>query len=230
MKNQHFGENRDLLKFDLVTEVLKSGLVEHFLYVPMLTPDDPGTEAEHICRHDSTGGGANTRLMDILDYCVVNNKRKVSQLESYFSDLGYNSRVYAAEKYLTEENRESYFEEINWQISPRSLVLIDPDIGLEEVADSPANLRYAEIQDIYSALDDNSLLMFTQKFPYEMYTEYLEARTAEIKNQIPLAQPVSLDDLDSIIFFLPKNPEMLNSLVGVLQDYTQKYYQKEVAK
>lgn len=226
MKNQHFGENRDLLKLDLVTEVLKSNLVEHFLYVPMLTPDDAGKEAANICRHESTGGGANTKLMDFLDFCVVNEKRQVSQLEGYFKELGYSAQVYAAEKYLTEENRESYFEEINWQISPRSLVLIDPDMGLEEAADSPANLRYAEIQDIYNAMDDNSLLMFTQKFPYEMYTEYLEARTAEIKNLIPSAQPVSLDDLDSIIFFLPKSPEMLQRLVGVLQDYTQKYATK----
>jgi len=230
LKNQHFGENRDLLKFDLVTEVLKSGLAEHFLYVPMLTPDGQGKETEHICRHESTGGGANAKLMDFLDYCVVNDKRQVSQLENYFNDLGYSAQVYAAEKYLTAENRESYFEEINWQIVPRSLVLIDPDMGLEEVADSSSNLKYAEIQDIYNALDDNSILMFTQKFPYEMYTEYLEARIAEIKNQIPSAQPVSLDDLDSIIFFLPKSTEMLDRLVGVLQEYTQKYYQKADAK
>lgn len=223
MKNQQFGENRDLLKFDLVTEILKSGLVEHFLYVPMLTPDAKAKEADHICRHESTGGGTNSQLLDFLDLCVVNNKRNVAELEKYFSDLGFSAKVYAPDTYLTAKNRESYFEKVNFQISPRSLVLVDPDKGLEEKANSPANLKYAELQAIYHALDENSLLMFTQKFPYEMYSEYVEARTAEIMTQIPGSRPVSLDDLDSILFFLPKTPEILNGLVTVLTDYTQKY-------
>jgi hypothetical protein len=75
-------------------------------------------------------------------------------------------------------------------------------------------------------MDSGSILMFTQRFPDEMYEEYLNRRTYQIKAQIPGVQPVSLDDLDSIIFFLTRSDATLSQLVQVLKDYTQKYAQK----
>jgi hypothetical protein len=223
MKNQFLGENRDLLKFDLVNQILKSGLVEHLVYVPMLTPDDPGYEAENICRHESSGGSGNTELLNFLDYCVVNDKRQLTQLEDHFRDQGYQASVYSPQQILTRNNRKAYFERAGQILRNKSLVLIDPDKGLEENDNDPANLMYAELRDLYNSLDDDSILMFTQRFPYDMYTEYLGMRTAEIQTQIPFSQPVSLDDLDSIIFFLPRNNVTLSHLVQVLKDYTQKY-------
>jgi len=227
MKKQNFGENRDLLKFDLVDQVLRSGLVDRFVYVPMFTPDDPAVEAAHICRHESTGGGGNQALVDFLDYCVVTEKRQVGQLENFFKPAGLPALVYAPEQILTAENRKQYFEGVEKLVEKRSLILIDPDVGLEEDSNDPGHLMYSEIRNIYNLMDEESIMMFTQRFPYDMYTEYLSMRTAEIKNQIPFSQPVSLDDLDSIIFFLPRNTDTLYSLVRVLKEYTEKYAQKK---
>jgi hypothetical protein len=226
MKNQFFGENRDLLKFDLVQHVLQSKLVDQFLYVPMLTPDDPDYKAENICRHESSGGAANEALLNFLDFCVINEKRQTVQLEKYFQQAGFGAKVYSPDLILTQENRKAYFEDLVADLAPRSLVLLDPDQGLEEVNSKPSNLMYSEIRDIYQSLDEDSILMFTQRFPYEMYEEYLGMRTAEIKDQVPFSQPVSLDDLDSIIFFLPKNTLAINRLVQLLKEYTRQYYQK----
>jgi hypothetical protein len=226
MKNQHFGENRDLLKFDLVSQVLASGLVEQLVYVPMLTPDDPALEAEHICRHESTGGGGNTELINFLDFCVVNEKRQVNQLEDYFKTAGRRAKVYAPDQIMTRENRRAYFQGLSKELSAKSLILLDPDSGLEDDDNDPAHLMYSEIRDIYNVIDTDSILMFTQRFPYDMYKEYLAMRTTEIKNQIPFSQPVSLDDLDTIIFFLPRTSQTLYRLVQVLKDYTQKYAQQ----
>jgi hypothetical protein len=226
MKNQLFGENRDLLKFDLVQHVLQSKLVDQFLYVPMLTPDDPDYKAENICRHESSGGAANEALLNFLDFCVINEKRQVGQLEKYFQQAGFGAKVYSPDLILTQENRKAYFEDLVANLAPRSLVLLDPDQGLEEVNNTPSNLKYSEIRSIYQGLDEDSILMFTQRFPYEMYEEYLGMRTAEIKDQVPFSQPVSLDDLDSIIFFLPKSTLAVNQLVHLLKEYTRQYYQK----
>jgi hypothetical protein len=226
VKNQHFGENRDLLKFDLVDQILKSGLVGQFVYVPMLTVDEPGKEAENICRHESTGGAGNVALMNFLDFCVVNDRRQVKQLETYFKEAGFQASVYAPEKVLTTENRKAYFEGIAPVYLENSLILIDPDMGLEDDDNNPANLMYSEIRDMYNLMEDDSILMFTQRFPYDMYEEYLGMRTSEIKSQIPLSQPVSIDDLDSIIFFLARNQSTLSRLIQVLTDYTKKYAQK----
>ena len=205
MKNQYFGENRDLLKFDLAEQILKSGLVERLFYVPMLTPDDPAYQAENICRHESTGGQGNTRLMDFLDYCVINEKRQVAQLENYFRDEGYTTGVYGSQKIITPENRRSYFESVKLIVQDKALILIDPDVGLEEDDSDPGDLLYSEIRDVYNYVDDGSILMFTQRFPRGMYEEYLAMRTAEIKRQIPFSQPVSLDDLDFHPLFLAQN-------------------------
>jgi hypothetical protein len=225
MKNQHFGENRDLLKIDLVNEILQSGMAAGFIYVPMLTPDDPGYESNNFCRNESSGGRGNTKLLDFLDYCVVNDKRQVSQLENYFRDAGYRASVYCPREFVTAENRRAYFAGV-WDIlQPKSLILIDPDKGLEEDDKDPADISYSEIREVYDRMDSDSILMFTQRFPDELYAEYLNRRTYQIKVQIPGVQPVSLDDLDSIIFFLTKSDTTLSRLVQVLKDYTQEYAQ-----
>jgi hypothetical protein len=226
MKNQHFGENRDLLKFDLVNEILLSGLAESFVYVPMLTPDDPGYESDNFCRNESSGGRGNTKLLDFLDYCVVNDTRQVSQLENYFKDEGYRASVYCPQEFVTAENRQAYFEGAGESLQPKALILIDPDEGLAEDNENPANMSYSEIKGLYNRMDTDSILMFTQRFPDEMYEEYLNRSTYQIKAQIAGVQPVSLDDLDSIIFFLTRSDATLSQLVQMLKDYTQKYAQK----
>ena len=66
MKNQNFGDNRDLLKFDLVYQIAKKGLVDHFTYIPMLTKDETLKEEPEICRYEATGGSQNKDLMDFL--------------------------------------------------------------------------------------------------------------------------------------------------------------------
>ena len=40
MKNQYFGDNRDLFKYDLFLKIIqKTDSVNRFTFIPMLTPD-----------------------------------------------------------------------------------------------------------------------------------------------------------------------------------------------
>lgn len=226
MKNQHFGENLDLLKFDLVNQILHSKTVECFYYMPMLTPDDPGQEPEDACRGKSSGGKSNSRLVDFLDFCVINEKRDPAQLEQFFKGEGYQASVYAPQQFLTPENRRDYFAGFAQSLPKKALILIDPDQGIEDDDIGPANLMYSELEDIYNRMDEDSILMFTQRFKDEKRPEYLAKIRAEIQEQIPFSQPISLDDLDSIIFFLPRNQKTLNRLVEFLKKYTQEYFEK----
>jgi hypothetical protein len=227
LKNQNFGDNRDLLKFDLVSEIFKSGLVDRFTYIPMLTEDIVRKEEPHVCRHEAACGVSNTELVDFLDGCIVNDKRSISQLGTYLNKSGINSTIYAGDKYFTHEGREDYFKNIKIDALMNSLILIDPDKGLEERVNDSGNLLYSELKDVYDKMSDGSLLMFTQRFPYDLYETYLEMRVGEIKFNLPFSQPISLDDLDTIVFFLTKNKSIQDRFLDLLREYTKKYAKKE---
>jgi len=226
MKNQTFGDNRDLLKFDLVDFIAGSGLIEHFTYVPMLTRDEAGREEPQFCRHNSSGGGQNQGLVAFLDNCIINEKRQIGQLEEYFKDREFQFTLYSKNTFFTHEDRGAYFAGLKGELLDSSLILIDPDKGLEEDRNGDGNLLFSELRDIFDRMSEASLLMFTQRFPYDLHEVYLGMRVAEIKEVIPGCQPISLDDQDSIIFLLTKSQSMQNGLLKLLGEYTGKYAKK----
>jgi len=227
MKDQSFGDNRDLLKFDLVCEIIQSGFVDHFTFIPMLTESKTQKEEVHVCRHEASGGGANKALLEFLDNCIINEKRNVGRLEEFFQQCGIKATIYGKDKLFTHEQREAYFADIGNELMEKSLILVDPDKGLEEVISDSGNLLYSDLKNLYERMNDESILMFTQRFPYDMNESYLSMRIAEIKDMIPGSQPISLDDLDSIIFFLTKSKYLQRRLLQLLGEYAKKYAGKE---
>jgi hypothetical protein len=227
LKNQYFGDNRDLLKFDLVFQIVKEGLADRFTYIPMLTADGAEAPEPEIRRCESSGGVKNAVLVDFLDKAIINEKRNVGQLEEFFADNGIDAHIYTKDVFFTHEARKSYFSGIHGDWLAKSLILVDPDRGLEEDQNGAGNLLYSELASLYERMDDDSYLMFTQRFPYDLYEAYLGMRTAELKDRIPGSRPVSIDDLDTIIFFLTKNKYLQGCLLNLLKDYTQQYAKKE---
>ena len=223
MKNQYFGDNRDLLKFDLVHQITGAGLVKQFVYVPMLTENEDRYEEPHICRYEATGGSQNTDLIDFLDKAIINEKRNIGQLEEFFRARGIPITIYAKDTVFKDEDRTAYFDNIDGFLLTMSLVLVDPDEGLEGDTIGAGTLLYSELESLYDRMDQESCLMFTQRIPHGMYAEYVDMINAEIRERIPDSIPISLDDLDSVIFFLTKGPFFQSRLVGLLKDYTRQY-------
>jgi hypothetical protein len=227
MKNQSFGDNRDLIKFDLVYQIMKRGLVDHFTYIPMLTANDPSQKAPDFCRHQASAGSDNEELREFLDTSIINDQREVGRLEDFFRQNGFAADVYAQDRLFEETARQSYFDSIPKEWLERALILIDPDKGLEEDDNDAGNLLFSELRDIYNRMDDEACLMFTQRFPYELYEEYLKLRVEDIQDQIPGVQPVTIDDLDSIMFFLTRSPTLQKRLIQFLGEYAKQYYKSE---
>jgi hypothetical protein len=227
VKNQYFGDNRDLLKFDLVFQIVKEGLADRFSYIPMLTEDVAEADGPDVRRCEASGGVRNAALVDLLDKSIINQKREIGQLDEFFKGNGIEANIYQKDVYFTHEGRKSYFSGIPRVWLTRSLILVDPDRGLEEDSNGAGNLLYSELAALYERMDDDSYLMFTQRFPYDLYEAYLGMRCAELKDRIPGSQPVSIDDLDSIIFFLTRNKFLQGRLVNLLKDYTQQYAKKD---
>lgn len=67
---KYFGDSRDYFKYDLITHLLKSGVVSNYAFVPMLTNhrvDDGGNKApKHI-------DGKSTELLSFIDRCGYKN-------------------------------------------------------------------------------------------------------------------------------------------------------------
>lgn len=226
MKNQNFGDNRDLLKFDLVYEILKTGLVDHFTYIPMLTADIEQKEEPHICRQGAIGK-ANIGLVELLDRCIINEKRNIGELEEFLKQSQIPFTIYAKEKIFTHEERNAYFAGISEELLTDSLILIDPDKGLEENINDSGNLMLYELRDIYERMGQNSILMFTQRFPNDLYEPYLSMLTGEIETTISDSNPISVDDQDTILFFLTRNKTLESRFLQLLTEYSGRYVTKE---
>ena len=86
MKNQYFGDNKDLFTYDLIMQIMQGGLVENFAFIPMLTSNDGTGHGKKSDRARARVGTKNKELVSFLDGCL----RRVGQVD-------LNEEVYKSE-------------------------------------------------------------------------------------------------------------------------------------
>lgn len=156
MKDQFFADERDLLKYDLWME-LADHLSEQFrlTFVPMLTGPD-GTKQGGKTKYFV--GKRRRCLYDFLQSCLCHKRRAITELRHFFVSVA--GRAYAYHPYrdgerqnldhFEVERRKEYFAGIPSEWLSDSVVLIDPDTGLETKGRywRKRPERYAEYADI----------------------------------------------------------------------------------
>jgi len=104
------------------------------------------------------------------------------------------------------------------------LIFLDPDTGLKEKGATEKHLRYSELKDIYTKMDDNSILMIYQH--HNRYRtkdqNFLETVSKKVFEEIGV-RPACIDDNSIMFLFLTKNIPLKAKLEGVLEDYRKKY-------
>ncbi len=220
MKNQYFGDNRDLFTYDLVWEIIRAGLVSRFTFIPMLTPDDNSRHGQKYNRVKAVGR-ENKVLMRFLDKCVKNGRRDIQQLKPFFTKQGIETSIY--DRSFSHQKRREYFAQIGKGLLAKSLILVDPDIGLEVGQPGEKHVSYAELKDLYRRMDKRSILMVFQYFPRVPRLDYLNRRCAELKEKVNGDWPVCVDDNNIIFFFLTKDESLEHSLTHLIGDYTERY-------
>lgn len=132
MKDQYFGDKRDLFKFDLVLDIMAATGLRKFCYLPMLTEPDVSGHGGLVPR------AANGRRPELFDFLVAERARgepRLSRLRRFFElcpevrYLPYRDSLDAGE--YTHGQREAYFADVPDDLLRDSCVLLDPDIGLE---------------------------------------------------------------------------------------------------
>lgn len=224
MKNQYFGDNKDLFKYDLAYWIQRAGLVSHFTFIPMLTAPDDSSHGGKTDREKASVGTQNRELVDFLDKCVRENKRDIRQLERFFSERKQRMTIYSGkDKYFTHPKRQEYFSGIRVELLLDSLICIDPDNGLEVTRSRERHLLFSEAKNLFMRMAPSSILMIFQHFPRQDHHEYLHRRAEELAEKVGGEIPLSIDDNEAIFFFLTKDEELEEDLAHLLEHYTEEY-------
>jgi hypothetical protein len=224
VKNQYFGDNKDLFKYDLILEIMRVGLTRHFTFIPMLTgPDGTGHGAKADRRH-AGAGSKNRELVSFLDRCLREGERDIKQMDAFFRQYGVVMTVYSGKDgYFSHRERQAYFDGIGGELLSESLILVDPDNGLEVASSGEKHLLYNEAKDLYDRMDDSSILMLYQYFPRVPRQEYLNRRMEELRERVGGDYPVCLDNNEVAFFFLTKDEALEHSLIHLIGEYTERY-------
>ena len=224
MKNQYFGDVRDLFKYDLVSEIMRGvKRLNRFVFVPMLTPDDSRSDGGKTDYFRARAGTRNHDLVGHLRSCVEGERRDVREIEGYFASRGVEIAIYGGgQPSFSQHSRGDYFARIDDRMLYSSLILLDPDIGLEVKDADEKHLMYAEVKQLYRRMRYNSALMIFQYLPRENRPTYLYRRCMELKH-LTGDEPLHISDNEIIFFFLTKNKALKGELSRVLTDYGQAY-------
>ena len=228
MNNQCFGDNRDLFKYDLIFQIIKRGLASHFIFIPMLTPDVSGNqttkhEGAQRNRCKAKAGWKNNDLRVFLDEFQDNDKRDIRKLTGFFNEQGIPITMYCGkDKYFSEARREEYFKQIRNELLRKSLVFVDPDIGLEVNKLTKKHIRYDEVKSVYKGMDESSILMIFQYIPYVKRENYFPEISKKLKEKIGNL-PIYISDNQIVFFFLTKDASIRKSLAKIIDKYRENY-------
>ena len=230
MKNQYFGDIRDLFKYDLIQNIVaQSKILKRCIWVPMLTDNDQRRDGEK--RSDPRAGLHNKELVAFLDnYDREKSERNISHLQGVrffreprvlvFSLHGRNPDYLAD---FNHSSRRRYFAEVEGALRPNSLLFLDPDIGIEPPSlQSKRHVLRREIADLHSAIDAESILMIYQHHDHRQRPEFFHDVSQRIVQDRDL-QPLYVSDNVIAFFFLSKAPDVRRELSGLLRAYAAEY-------
>ena len=163
MKNQYFGNGRDLFKYDLLLDILAGvpALARRLTYVPMLTPDDASGEGAH--RPQRIG-----RRRAHLAAFLASGIRDIRTLGAFFMVEGVKYLPYRVADYFDPAQRAEYFASIP-AAALEALIFFDPDVGLETGSQrymrrggSEKYLLYEEVASVFRRATASSAVVIYQ--------------------------------------------------------------------
>lgn len=166
---KYFGDSRDYFKYDLITYLLKSGVVSNYIFIPMLTNPRPGREGNKKPKYIE---GKSPELLSFIDKC---HTKDLSHWERWLSPHvnSYTTVKPVNEVFFVDSDRESYWQKFeNISKGRNALIFLDPDTGIE--TGTPWYLRKrgrekyilnSELSKLAKHLDDTSVLMIYQHLP-----------------------------------------------------------------
>lgn len=231
MKNQYFGDNRDLFKYDFIDFIFKNNKIssiDSFTFIPMLTENNNRNDGNQTKIDKAKAGTKNAGLIAYLRECRAENRKNITEIKNYFLNHGIAIKIYGENefpvhgKYFEHKGRANYFEKIDPKLLSKALIFVDPDNGLQVMKSNEKHLLYSEVRSLNERMDKNSILMIYQHFPRENHIKYLARRSNEL-NDITGNSPIYISDNEIIFFLLTKNDTMKDHLAKIITQYNESY-------
>jgi hypothetical protein len=231
LKNKYFGDTRDLFKYDLILELLsKNNFLERFTFIPMLTEDKENLHGKRTNYSKARAGTQRRGLIEFLTRSIAENRRNIVELERFFRSVTLPQKVdfkiYRKNRFFSHETRAKYFNEIGRQLMSRSVILVDPDIGLEvkSMRNREENyITYAEVELLFSRMDRNSLLVIFQFIPRVERRKYFIQIGRKLRTALNCHSVLYVSDNQVVFFILTKDPEVQNHVTDTIKEYGKTY-------
>jgi hypothetical protein len=235
MKKQYFGDIRDLFKYDLIQRILKEiSSLQKFTFIPMLTKYDPkrgdGNKRDFArAKKDGRPGTNNEKLIGFLKKYgeIDKDKRDFTKIGNYFKSKGIKVLIYKdkGHEYFEHKARDRYFKNIPGEYLHKSLVFVDPDIGLEVKNSTEKHLLYSKVRELYDRMDEGSILMIYQHFPRarSKHKEYSPPGRSNKLKEVTRDSPIWITDNEIVFFLLTKKGGLKNQLERIISRYKKDY-------
>jgi hypothetical protein len=228
MKNQYFGDTRDLFKYDIVLELLCKTDLKCFTFVPMLTPDDRSGHGNRTDYDKALAGKDNKTLREYLGTCVDQGRRDVKEAAGIFKLPKYahlQMRIYG--KLFDDEMRFQYFQDIPEEGLKEAVVVLDPDNGLwvrSSRLDGDKYLRYDEARHVFDSMDKRSVVIIFQYIPRVQRITFFNDISMKLKELVTHGmQFIWISDNQVAYFVLTKDIRRYEEVRKVLADYADWY-------
>ncbi|MDO8788316.1 MAG: nucleotidyltransferase family protein [Sulfuritalea sp.] len=180
MKNQYFGDKRDLFKFDLLLDLMESGCFRQLTYVPMLTKGD-STGQGGFAPKDAAGH--RLELFAFLQERRSSRAMDISNWKTFFrEDNEFAYRAYRDDREdYAFDHRSDYFAGIDLEMIQSACILVDPDIGIER--GRPSHMKKFGL-DKYLFIDDLEHLLERGKNSVVIVYQHLQRNANRRLDQI----------------------------------------------
>ncbi|MCM2466678.1 hypothetical protein [Methanoculleus oceani] len=236
MKNQYFGDYRDLFKYDLIQQIMQQcPSLKQFSFIPMLTANDNRTDGNKRGfdeRMKGRPGSENDELVEYLQYLhkyhrIAPEDRDFTEIRYFFEKKGVQTEIYnppdhSLEEYFTHRKRYEYFSNVPNSLLKSALVFVDPDNGLEVKKSSHKHTLYSEVRSLLERMSDDSLLMIYQHFPRKEHNDYIDWRVQQFRNETN-SDPLWISDNEIVFFFVVKSGGDHAKLKTLLSEYSKPY-------
>lgn len=157
MRDQWYGDNRDIVKWSTLIHLAKKHGVKTILQIACYRPDD-------IVIHNIDGDDQPIPLpAEVLQHFHT-SVRSIHRINELAALTGLSIRVYSKP---FAGDRQHYFDgvvqEINNRTSGCQIVFLDPDTGIEPEGKAKwTHVKGSELQHVYNALTPGDIIVFYQ--------------------------------------------------------------------
>ncbi len=185
MKNQYFGDKKDVFKFGVCLKLLKDLKISKFTWIAMRTLDEEEEPYKDF-------GWVDLELRRFFNRLRQPQNLSITLIEGFFKEHYDTVERFIYYRTFTSDYRKDYFESINEEKLRDTLILVDPDTGLEvkTMNRKPDQyLKFDELKCLFNKMNKNSILSVFQHKRREKFEELLEKLKEDINKKLLNPKP-----------------------------------------